>query len=645
MRYLSHKLKLLFITLTLTSCSSAQAVSVTPSIEPSIIPSVNPSMEPSVIESQETSTSQISIVPSILPSLEPSIEPSEDISETTSEEESSIYSEIIAKPTYYNDCLLDVLSGEELEKNFYRIVCDYYRNHDLSRDLLDSLIYLASIDIYGAFNKQVKTPGYDYNRDAFITLSEAVFTSDINVKTEFIKAHKYYWDDTRNEDVEKQVSESEIARLYSTYDRISKAYAEKMYEMISNGYYDDRYIFSEKEFLYSLRITNADVADPNYIETPTYNCLITPDVDPQDVFDHYLHLENYMSEDRTYIVDRIIPQVYKDLLVEYYITHSQFWSIHGSHARKINVISFPEIEDYPQANFYLAKELINDITCNPNDFHYDNLKSRFMQYSKASIGVIENDDSAVQDILSRNDYFTRVYGNEEYEEVPTYYRGTEFGNICDNYLSMKNGNDEYFEKLFTNYNSYPSYIGLELYKRELLKHCNVFSGWINKNYVPTSLPQNILEVLLMDTTADGVMESIEEKACMERIFIGGHWKEGENEHPYVCRINGHNFLKKSYRIPGDTIDNDILHYDAYSKSYYIIEILEAVNQFKFDDLKAKRSEYEAENIINDIAHSLLTIKNYDSEIAKELFNNYFIMFHDEKVYEYFMDLYQQYINA
>ena len=130
--------------------------------------------------------------------------------------------------------------------------------------------------------------------------------------------------------------------------------------------------------------------------------------------------------------------------------------------------------------------------------------------------------------------------------------------------------------------------------------------------------------------------------------------EAANESDYVCRINGHNFLKKADRVNGEEVDNDILHYDSSEKAYYIVEILEAVSSSKLSrgenatnnykhtrDWEEEGGDAVMQNIINEVGLVVGKGDNYSTLATKKYLKEMNIVYHDDSVYNYFQTNYPE----
>ena len=569
--------------------------------------------------------------------------------------------EIVAKPTQYEEPLVTTPASfqEEVYNNIASVVYDSIHESGIGSDVLNQVLYLYAVNVFGPYNGNVVVNNAKIG-DSQITLSQAA--NDPTKIDAFVQAHKAYWDASRT-DGSAAASDSEKKRVQAKANTIEDRIAEAMYDKISSGSYSDRHMFSETKFLKSLRGSLESVANPADV-TPYAPQMILPEIEPEDVFDEgvgYLHREFYDSDTNLYVVDEIVPGIYTQLLAEQYLLDETYNTLGRSYARQVNIVKFNNNDEYPNTAYYLAKELVNEINAAPADYAIgkiatEGLLNRFKQYSNAQVGVIgELGDLAM--ILDGAGIEKGVIstGDEELnkklkEELGDFYLGTSYGDLARKYVRMNDlahyGVTSEYEDSFTNSGAYPRYVGLEEQTKALLENDYTTTGWYVKNGGLTDLPESIRSRLFNIGVATGVKDAADEKAASERTYADGAWKEAENENAYVCRINGHYYLKTASRVKGDSIENDILHYDANSKSYYIIEIEQAVSSSKLSKTSERNyshtiSEEKMQEIINEVAKIVGKGESYTTLATKKYLKAMDIEYHDETVYDYFKTNYPE----
>lgn len=563
---------------------------------------------------------------------------------------------VVAKPTNYNDPLVEVNDyTTEIYHNLQSVVEDSVHEDGIGSEVLNQILYLYAVNAYGAYDRNVIAGGVSVKDDE-VTLLEAI--NDDAKMNQFVKAHKVYWDAERGteklaEDADATNAEKE--RVKTKVGNINDRIARAMYDKISAGSYSDRHYFSESELLKSLYTSLESVANPYDSETEVYDdILILPDVEPEDVFGNYLHKANYYSDTNRYIIDRVLPDIYRQLLNELYLNTETYNTLGRSYARKVNIVKFKDTADYPNAAYYLANHLVSKINAAPDSYNLDDAEgsilTAFKRYSKAYVGVDTSSD--VKAIYNK---IVATVGEDEFQSAVTsksqleYYKGTSYGDLAVNYEKIYSTNPATATSAsssFTESNSYPTYIGLQQKVLSLRETDNTYNGWYIKNGGLTDLPEAIRNRLFNIAVATGVKETEDEREEASRTYSDGKWKEATNESAYVARINGHNYLKKASRVKGDSIEKDILHYDASSNTYYIVEIEEAASYSKLN--KASHTNYAntrgasvMEDIINNVSEIVSKDESYSTLATKKYLKEMVISYHDQSVYDYFYSNYPE----
>ncbi len=567
--------------------------------------------------------------------------------------------EVVAKPQQYSEPLIVATDySEEIHNNIASVVYDAIHDGGVGSEVLNQILYLYAVNAFGAYNANVKV-----NNQAIAvgetTLEVAATTADQGVLDAFVLNHKAYWDPNRTDNT-GAVSDTERQRVKAKYDTMEDRIAESMYGKISGGSYTDRHVFSEEKFLKSLKNSLESVETPaSTLEY--YKTQILPEVEPEDVFGNYLHRDYYYSDANSYVIDEIVPDLYRQLLAEQYLLEETYNTLGRSYARKVNIVKFANNSNYPNFAFYLANQLVSEINADPEVYKTSALGTngvlaRFKQYSQAEIGVVGS-STELAAILTNAGITKGVINtgsstlDDELEAaLGNFYLGTKYGDLSEKYIKMKDvahyGVNSDYESTFSGSNAYPTYVGLEQEKLALKENDNTTTGWYVKNGGLTDLPESIRSRLFNIGVATGVKEKEADQLAMDRQYVSGEWKEAENENAYVCRINGHNYLKTASRVKGEKIDNDILHYDADSKTYYIVEIEEAVSASKLSKTSENnyahtRSEEVMQDVINEVSKIVGQGESYSTLATKKYLKAMDIKYHDQSVYDYFKENYPE----
>lgn len=554
--------------------------------------------------------------------------------------------EIVAKTGYYDDPIATI-GNEDIYNNTMNIVLDGIREGSLASDVLDEVLYQYAVSVIGGYNKVLTKEG--------TTLKEAAKDVDSDVCAEFIKSHKAYWDEDR-ENKDAAVTASEKARVTAKWNTIEDRIAEKMYSKISGGSYSKRNIFSEKDFLYSLRSSMNAVADPT-TATNLYKGLLYTEVEDKEVFtghgslDALLNRENYqenaaLTEDEsnnkiTYVEDELIPDIYRQLLVEQYLLDENYNSLGRSYARKVNVIAIANNTDYPKAAPYLMDYFVKNVV-SKGQVAKDKVLDTFKSLSNVWKGI---DLTAEQKIWIENcggfEPATAIDGT-------SYYKGTKYGAMMESYdkITSKTTDINYdssAESEFTGSNTYTKEVGKKIKEDNIRLEDYTTTGWYIKNGGLSTLPSAITNRLFNISVANAVNDK---DAADRWNSETSAYAVPENESQYVAKINGANYLKVSSTQQGADPMDDILFYDNDSSTYYIVEVEEAVSSSRFaknssENYKTLRGADVMEEFVNEVVKIVAQNDSY-----KTLSNKYWLekagcTYHDTVVYDYFKSNYPE----
>ena len=578
--------------------------------------------------------------------------------------------EIIAKPNDYDNNLITVegYTGD-IYNNAISVVYDSIRSGNVGSDVLNELLYSYSITTFGYYNKSVSpapAEGTITLEDAYKNIIEN--SADKSTAKAFIEAHKAYW--TLDEDGNRVEDEAgEFARVTAKWNTIEERIAENLYDAIKGAGYSDRNIFYELKFLRALHVALENVPDPDAIgfdKSKLYEGILDPEIEAEDVFiktvtegdqeveKGFLHKEYYQSENFHYVEDKIIPTIYRQLLNEQYLLDETYNTLGRSYARKVNIIKIADNKDTPKASDYLMKQLVKELNAEPTGEAIAdiNVLDTFKEY--ASIYVDSNLTQDQKDLIADTD-LKDIF---KYNATGDYYSATEYGDLMEQYnkiyvAPLIPGSEATFdttaESTFTDSNKYTKETGLELKTRELELKDYTTTGWYIKNGGLTDLPDAVRNRLFNIGVANGVKETAEAKAEAERWQrANGVWeyKIPDGESPYVARINGHNYLKTASSIDGSSRENDILHYDSSSSTYYVVEIEEASSSSKLSKKSANsyaelRGEAAMQEIVSEVTKVVATGESYSTLATKYFLEKMNIEYHDDVVYDYFKETYPE----
>lgn len=397
-------------------------------------------------------------------------------------------------------------------------------------------------------------------------------------------------------------------------DRIN----EKMFDLISSGSYETENKFSEERFAKYIRSQLYTVnATGGYFE----NVVFTPSVTKDTIDGQAIHLNYYVD----YIDGVIVPQIYREKLVEEYLLQEEYSTLGRSYARKVNYIAIKTNSNHPEAAKYLIDTFIeNNILSNTATADDANLEILANAWRGVTGDFISNEanlleEAGVKSLVAGSEFDNTLYGDIL----------TDYAKINDDRLLT----DAVAEATFTGNGAYLPEVGLEIKTNTLRKQDYTTDGWYVKNGGLSELPDAIRNRLFNIGTANGVDYVTDEK-------------DGSVATPktsdYVRNIHGVNYLIPENAQQGD--ERDFLLFDSASSTYFIVQIDEAVNTTKMTTDADSTKNYTAlgkdiDEIAGKVA-KVLGAKDANKTTAMTFFlEQAGIVFHDQDIVSYFETTY------
>ena len=405
-------------------------------------------------------------------------------------------------------------------------------------------------------------------------------------------------------------------------EKIERRINVKMYDLIASGQFETRNLFSEERFAFSIEkqlyTLNRAANDPWVVDFifPPRN---TEAIESGNILEDAIHLEYY--ED--FIQNNLLPKIYRELLVESYLIDEDYSSLGRSYARKVNYIALKVSSEYPEAVKYLMDTFIDQYILGEDAEGVADLEI----LARAWRGVDINTDSPEYQLLVD----AGLAGGEAFPR-------TLYGEILERFSKIIPENplltDKSIESEFTGNGQYTPLIGLDIRRNELSKRDFTTDGWHVKNGGLGSLPASIRDRVFNIGVANAIDRISDETADVANPETSD----------FLRKING-----VSYLIPQTSQQNDtrnFLLYDANSTTYYIVQVLEAVNTTKMNASTTSTTNYDA--IVGDDGETRTLIAG---EIARILgvreasinaSNLHWLKladlkFHDQTIYDFFKE--------
>ena len=594
--------------------------------------------------------------------------------------------DIIAKPTGYGDnspvvTITDNGSNVSVYNNKFDDIYDSIRSGNLASDVLDQLLYQYSMSVFGNYNK-VTANTVTNNPYGEVTLKQAVAGLTTNngqyegsqATKDFIKSHSAYWNKDKNgkrvkDDFKTELADdadpeqAEYARLDTKWKTIEKRIAQKLYSEISGGSYSEENVFYELKYLRSLAssIENNVTTINDAVKTKAFKGVLTAKVEDYDVFnkqseildsdetDFILHREFYQSnykldeqeavdQDATYVEDHIIPDIYRQLLVEQYLLDESYDTLGRTSARHISVLSISKNANYAKGandvmNAFVRTTIFDD--ARTDDVTLDTFKT----VSNAWIGAFMSKDgyqNTDEDSLLKSalptEYFVGTEGNPG-----GYFKGTAYGDMMEEYEKIDdNPKISENEETYTGTNTYTKEVGRTIKTRELELKDYTSTGWYIKSVGVSTLPE-ALKNQLFDIN---VANALAGKDCVEYSYANNEWKTNEDQDNLinvVGKIKGQYFLRNTSRIKDVPVQNDILF--ESDDTYYVVlveDAIRSINLSKSSYVDADAATLERlEGYINEIVQIVSNNDTYKNLSKKHWLEEMNLKYHDTEVYNYF----------
>ncbi len=568
----------------------------------------------------------------------------------------------------------DILPPSQGQSIYHNELSDIYesiRDGSLASDVLDKLLYEYANTIFGRYT--ATAPSYSTNESNEKTLKAIVEGGDATAKAEFVKAHKAYWPGaTIPENPTADQLATAIAKLDAIYDSVEGRIAKAMYNKISGGAYSDHNLFSERKFLASLYFDGKKVA--KYDEVPvgqlSEDIIISPEIDEEEVFtEEILHIQHYYSDTNTYAIDEYIESIYRELLIEQYITDESYTTLGRSYARKVNVLQLtvdsdnkadvPALVNYLVDNIIASKDGANKLTIPADDRHgEETVKGLYNTVSKIMKGLPDyfDDQLPSYDALAKkivDDLKTNygLYGSTlDLVAHPdqSYLTSTAYGSMMKDYLKIKEDlvtTDSSIESTFTGSGTYTVEQGKEYKEREIELKSYTTKGWHLKNGGLSSLPETIRNRLFNLSVAS----ALDSDSLVDRTSNDWDYDQELVKNKYVAKVNGAYWLKTE-TVEDKNSNKDLYFYDSTSSTYYFVQIVEAVNPAKLSVDGAGRyaaiykegdvnNDILQETIAREVCEKVATISSYTGLAKDHWLKEMSLEYHDTKIYDYFKSNY------
>ena len=509
------------------------------------------------------------------------------------------------------------------------------------------------------------------------------FDSEGNVIEDKAKAHiaKYSHEFTEDDDsnyAEKGMNADQIrmARFKLFFEDLNDRIDKVVYDEINGdteNYRDslDKTKFVEEKYARAKREANFDIkhfTEDGKVESGfSFNEeFITSKFTEKNVRSYFTEFDDTYED---YITKKIIPDVYRDKLIEEYIIDNNYSALGRAYGRKINYVKVSSIGDDSNTAYRLvhlfAEQELNTIDAE-TAVSFDDLVSWFKGFKgvslKAGEPAIEPLDAAD---LADDSELAKIYGKArglkaKCEKDPSFddtglfdslakyginvgtfkfYENTKLGEILKNYEKAVVGGATRFASAEDN-TQYENFTdsGKQSKERGLIKKITDLAlekysdeGWFVKNDTANPLGN------LPDTVKNRLFN-----IKVANDFDRDDWTY-DREKSYFNELKGHKYLTPAAAKDGDY--NFIIE-DEDGSNLYIVEILEAASTSKLtksvDNAKSyvnSGNPFKCEEVARHIAKILGTKDTYKTNAYTSYLKLYTFTYHDTSVYDYIKETY------
>lgn len=459
----------------------------------------------------------------------------------------------------------------------------------------------------------------------------------------------------------------EIARVKRSYNRIQNLISEKIVNTLTGSDYKDiNGLFSEKLFALGVykklhKLDDTHVLWSDFVANHEFYepILLLPNL---ELFDEetntwsdqdIIHISNNLGYYKDYIENDILPEIYSHMLSEYYLYRNEYSSLGGKYARKATYISLtPNSKDIYNTkhadliNYFSRNNILNStatetadleiveeawIGYNLSDAAKEVLNGAGFVYN-ASVEVSVDGLPALTDdetVAKFKETYKDIIVKDGSKDILPYYEGTLFGNIIEDFLEVNPfdiaNSSKAKENKFSGNNSYSYYDGFVKEIQSLLQKTFVTEGWGLKSDGFSGLDSGVKDRLMTINVATDLKAP----------------KDGETYSSNYLKYvegTGNFYLLPEKRLPDDP--TPFIFSTGTTRT--IVQVEEAASVAKLSKKSSSPDKYSAEKA-EEVAYeicNLLADNGTTKSNAMEFFlEESEILYHDDKILEYFKENY------
>lgn len=554
-------------------------------------------------------------------------------------------------PNNYKDPVITV--STQIYQNEMSVIYDAIASGKSER-VVDEMLKIISTTKYGSYYGEGGL--FEAAKHYFKSLESG--TPDKSVILKFVQAHKAYYhaDDSKLVSASYNLDDIAIFRALQFADSIAEKTKEHFYSEVSSGTYNDEDgVFQEQKLAYDYysKLYKIGVEDITKKEN-YYSGYVTHTLKKENI-DTFVHIsdgEDSKNYYKDYIERKIIPDVYKDRIVEEYILGNNYSTLGRSYGRKTNIVKLTyDASNKTFANDLMRKYATKYILNGEGDLFnksYSILEDSWRGFK--DLKYVNGDPHIVALEQPEKDLLESV-GKQLGEAVATgvpglgtlqAYKGTKLGDLLEKFAKAKKAESTRFAteeqtsalNEFTENGKHPKEKGLVSEILKLVKDSSFKDGWSVKNGGLSDYPTDLRD-RLYNINVSNTLDNVNYKP-----------EEYDQAKDYVRPLRNSYFLVPSKSEKIDVNPLNFVFTDTASSSYYICEVLEAPSTAKLNldnsdgYIKSKATEpLKSELFAREISRVISTKDSYVTSAYTEVFKECDLIYHDDVIYEYFKATY------
>lgn len=445
---------------------------------------------------------------------------------------------------------------------------------------------------------------------------------------------------------------------------ILTAIKKDFWNSVKNGSYQNRQTFIEEKFVDAQKANLYNMIEPAAYEDTYDKHAINGSKTYEDVGDYYVGgLGTYQLDgsDVTngtgilgrysdYIRRSLMPDMYRKALVERYVIDNNYGTLGRSYARKVQYVSVPNIDGYPEATRNLVRKYCQLVLAKEDDdpsfggkgevyknLHFldrlfqgyfpDETERAFAEtiYKAAGFEAFTTtaEGFTTDATPNANGYaYSYIKDSDTYVSYQT-WANTTYGNLVADYSKLTDSRWETGSSTdFTNSGTYTVETGLKIKTADIVAGSKVTEGWYTSSGL-NDLQSDLKSRLFKVNVANQVDYNLEQSQAKFVRYVGGHY--------YL--------LPDSYQT-ADQFPYAI--YDASGSTYYIVRVDEAVKPGKMatveddNDYAYINESYERlQQVVWDVVNLIADGDSYVKAAKQYFVSEMKVSFHDDDVYNYF----------